>query len=187
MRVASWFTAQGRQLLPPPADRDSHSTHLTNCPLQPPPPQNADTDTRSRYIKLARVSFANFNLIASLVWRGDNFVCYLKTMSQMCQMFVCSESDQRREEQGTRSSSSLSSSYISHTVGPLVDPFRSHVSRSLLKVCYDSFCQLGSSITLGNLFRGILFTCCIQLLLYSSNLSKIGVILNSFALCAFVM
>jgi len=30
-------------------------------------------------------------------------------------------------------SSSSSSSYICHGVGPLVDPFRSHVSRSLLK------------------------------------------------------
>ena len=38
------------------------------------------------------------------------------------------------------------------------------------KVCHDSFCQLG------NLLRGILFTCCIQFLLYSSNLSKTGVI-----------
>jgi len=26
------------------------------------------------------------------------------------------------------------------------------------KVYHDSFCQLGSSVTLGNLFRGILFT-----------------------------
>ena len=31
------------------------------------------------------------------------------------------------------SSSSSSSSYICHAVGPLVDPFRSHVSRSLFK------------------------------------------------------
>ena len=31
------------------------------------------------------------------------------------------------------SSSSSSSSYICHGVGPLVDPFRSHVSRSLFK------------------------------------------------------
>ena len=41
-------------------------------------------------------------------------------------------------------------------------------------------------ITLGNLLRGILFTCCIQFLLYSSNLSKIGVIFNSFVICVFV-
>ena len=56
------------------------------------------------------------------------------------------------------------------------------------KVYHDSFCPLGSSvlITLGNLFRGILFTCCTQLLLYSSNFFKIGVIFNSFAICAFV-
>ena len=33
----------------------------------------------------------------------------------------------------TRSSSSSLSSYIRHGVGPLVDPFRSHVSRSLFK------------------------------------------------------
>ena len=41
--------------------------------------------------------------------------------------------------------------------------------------------------TLGNLFRGILFTCWIQLLLYSNNLSKISVTFNSFAICAFVL
>jgi len=35
-----------------------------------------------------------------------------------------------------------------HGVWPLVDPFRSHVSRSLFKVYHDSFCQLGSSILL---------------------------------------
>ena len=42
------------------------------------------------------------------------------------------------------------------------------------KVCHDSLCQSGNSffITLGNLLRGILFTCCIHFLLYSSNLSK---------------
>ena len=43
---------------------------------------------------------------------------------------------------------SSSSSYIFHGVGPLVDPFRSHVSRSLFKGLPDSFCQLGSSISL---------------------------------------
>ena len=54
------------------------------------------------------------------------------------------------------------------------------------KVYHDSFCQLGSSfIILGNLFRGILFTCYVQLVLYS--MSKIGVIFNSFAICAFVL
>ena len=42
-------------------------------------------------------------------------------------------------------------------------------------------------MTLSNLFRGILFTCCIQFLLYSSNLSKIGVIFNSFVICPFVL
>ena len=31
------------------------------------------------------------------------------------------------------SSSSSSSSYIFHAVGPLVDPFRSHITRSLFK------------------------------------------------------
>ena len=56
------------------------------------------------------------------------------------------------------------------------------------KVYHDSFCQLGSSISLPWViyFEDILFTCCIQLLLYSSNLSKISVIFNSFAICAFV-
>ena len=49
------------------------------------------------------------------------------------------------------------------------------------KVYHDSFCQLG------NLFRDILFTCCIPLLLYSCNLSKICVIFNSFAICSFIL
>jgi len=52
------------------------------------------------------------------------------------------------------------------------------------KVYHDSFCQLGSSVSLPwviYLFTGI------QLLLYSSNLSKIGVIFNSFAICAFAL
>jgi hypothetical protein len=80
--------------------------------------------------------------------------------------------------------SSLSSS-ICHGVGPLVDPFRSHASRSLFKSLIDSFCQLGEQcfITLGNLLRGILFTRRIQFLLYSSNLSKVCVIFKSFAIC----
>ena len=57
------------------------------------------------------------------------------------------------------------------------------------KVCHDSFCQLGNSVSLPwvNLLQGILFTCCIQFLLHSSNLSKISVIFNSFAICAFVL
>ena len=87
------------------------------------------------------------------------------------------------------SSSSSSSSYICHGVGPLVDPFRSHVSRSLFKVLPWFLLPFGKQcfITLGSLFRGTLFTCCVQLVLYSSNLSKFGVIFNSFAICAFVL
>ena len=46
------------------------------------------------------------------------------------------------------SSSSSSSSYIYHGFGPLVNPFGSHVSRSLFKVCHDSFCQLENSVSL---------------------------------------
>ena len=60
------------------------------------------------------------------------------------------------------SSSSSSSSYICHAVGPLVDPFRSHVSRSLFKGLPWFLLPFGQLcfITLGNLFRGIVFTCC---------------------------
>ena len=59
--------------------------------------------------------------------------------------------------------------YLCHGVGPPVDLFQSHVSRSLFrgpKVCHDSFCQMGNSVSLprGNLLRGILFmfglSCC---------------------------
>ena len=82
------------------------------------------------------------------------------------------------------SSSSSSSPYICHAVGPLVDPFRSHLSRSLSKgLPVEKECF----ITLGNLLWGILFTCCIHFLLYSSNLSRIDVIFNSFVICAFVL
>ena len=79
--------------------------------------------------------------------------------------------------------------HICHGVGPLVDPCRSHVSRSLFKgppyflLPVEEQCF----ITLGNLLRGFLFTCCIHFLLYSSNLSKIGVIFNSFVICVFVL
>ena len=78
------------------------------------------------------------------------------------------------------SSSSSSSSCICHGVGPLFDPFRSQVSRSLFKGLPWFLLPVGE-------FRGILFTCCNQLLSYSSNLSKVGVIFNSFAICAFVL
>ena len=45
-------------------------------------------------------------------------------------------------------SSSSSSSCICHAVGPLVDPFRSHVPRSLFNVYHDSFCQLDGAVSL---------------------------------------
>ena len=78
-----------------------------------------------------------------------------------------------------------SSPYICHAVRPPVDPFRSHVSRRLFKGLPRFLLPVGQQcfITLGNLFRGILFACCIQLHLYSSNLSKIDVIFNSFKIC----
>ena len=86
------------------------------------------------------------------------------------------------------SSSSSSSSSICHAVGPLVDPVRSHASRSLFNGLPWFHLPVGKYcfITLGNLLRGILFTSCIQFLLYSCSLSKIGVIFNSFAICVFV-
>jgi len=87
------------------------------------------------------------------------------------------------------SSSSSSSSRICHGVGPLVDPFQFHVSGSLFKGLPWFLLPVGEEcfITLGNLFRDILFTCCIQFPLYAINLSKIGVIFNSFAICAFLL
>ena len=86
-------------------------------------------------------------------------------------------------------SSSSSSSYICQGVGPLVDPFWSHVSRSLFKDLPWFLLPVGEKcfITLGNPLRGTLFTCCIHFLLYSSNLSKICVIFNCFAICVFVL
>ena len=80
-----------------------------------------------------------------------------------------------------KKSSSSSSSYIFHGVGPLDDPFRSHVSRSLFKYLPWFLLPVGeyNFITMGNLSRGILFTCCIKLLLYSSNLYKSSMLANS--------
>ena len=61
-----------------------------------------------------------------------------------------------------------SSSSICHAVGPLVGPFRSHASRSLFNGLPWFLLPVGECcfITLGNLLRGILFTWCIQFLLY---------------------
>jgi len=89
----------------------------------------------------------------------------------------------------TLNKSSSSSSSIFHGIGPLVDPFRSHASRSLFNGLPRFLLLAGEYcfITLGNLLRGILFTCCIQFLLYSCSLSKIGVIFNSLAICVFVL
>ena len=85
--------------------------------------------------------------------------------------------------------SSSSSSSIFHVVGPLVDPFRSHASRSLFNGLPWFLLPVGEYcfITFGNLLRGILFTCCIQFLLYSCSLSRIGVMFISFAICLFVL
>jgi len=65
----------------------------------------------------------------------------------------------------------LSSSSIFHGVGSLVDPFRSHTSRSLFNGLPWFLLPAGEYcfITLGNLLRGILFTWCIQFLLYSCS------------------
>jgi len=84
---------------------------------------------------------------------------------------------------------SSSSSSICHGIRPLVDPFRSHASRSLFNGLPWFLLPVGKYcfITLGNLLRGILFTWCIQFLLYSCSLSKIGAIFNSFTICVFVL
>ena len=58
------------------------------------------------------------------------------------------------------------------------------------KACHDSFCQLENSVLLLWIIyyeAFYVFTCCIQFLLYSSNLSKIGVIFNSFVICLLVL
>jgi len=67
--------------------------------------------------------------------------------------------------------------------------FRSHASRSLFNGLPWFLLPVGKYyfITLGNLLRGILFTWCIQFLLYSCSLSKTGIIFNSFEICVFVL
>jgi len=89
----------------------------------------------------------------------------------------------------TLKNSSSSSSYICHGVRPLVDPFRSHVFRSLFEGLLWFLLPVGEQrfITLGSLLGDSLFTCCIQFLMYSSYLSTVGVIFNSFAICVFAL
>ena len=53
------------------------------------------------------------------------------------------------------------------------------------KVCHNAFCQLGNSVSLPWAVYYEAFYC-IQFPLYSSNLSRIGVIFNSFVICVFV-
>ena len=85
--------------------------------------------------------------------------------------------------------SSPASSHICYGVGQYVDPFRSHVSRSLFKRLPWFLLQLENSVSLSWVIyyeAFYVFTVCIQFLLHSSNLSKIGVIFNSFVICLFV-
>jgi hypothetical protein len=65
-----------------------------------------------------------------------------------------------------------SSSYIFRGVRPPVDPFRSHVSTSLFKGLPWFLLPVGQQcfLTLGNLFRGFLFTCCIHKSLQRSTM-----------------
>ena len=57
------------------------------------------------------------------------------------------------------------------------------------KICHDSFCQLGNSVSLPWViyYEAFYSQVCIQFLLYSSSLSKICVFFNSFAICVFVL
>jgi len=56
------------------------------------------------------------------------------------------------------------------------------------KVRHTSFCQLKNSVSLPwVIYYEAFYLCCIHFLLYSSNLSKIGVIFNSFVICVFVL
>ena len=122
----------------------------------------------------------------SLFWPQSAHLDFINILILMAYLRIfCSVVANNRNS--TFEISSSSSSYIYHGVGPLVDPFRSHVSRSLFKVLPWFLLPVGEyySITLGNLLRGILFTCCIHFLLYSSNLSKIGVSKSQFSLIAY--
>ena len=57
------------------------------------------------------------------------------------------------------------------------------------KICHDSFCQLGNSVSLPWViyYEAFYLHVVIQFLLYSSNFSKICVIIKSFAICVFVL
>ena len=57
------------------------------------------------------------------------------------------------------------------------------------KVCHDSFRQLGNSVSLPWViyYEAFYLHVVPNCFLYSSNLSKIGVIFNSFAICVFVL
>jgi hypothetical protein len=79
--------------------------------------------------------------------------------------------------------SSPSSSSSWHSVGPLVDPFRSHISRSFCNGIHWFHLPFGLYlfVILSNLLQDVLFTCCNQFLLYACILSKTGVIRGSDA------
>ena len=84
------------------------------------------------------------------------------------------------------SSSSSSSSY--HVGGSLVDPFWSHISRSLFNgQPIPSACWHVVFYILRSLLWDIVFGCCGQFLEYSCILSKPGVIFSSFAMSVFVL
>ena len=81
-----------------------------------------------------------------------------------------------------------SSSYIFHGVGPLVDLFCSHVSRSLFKVYHVSFCQLGSSISLPWIihFKAFYLHVVSSFSCIPVICPKLVLFFNSFPICAYL-
>ena len=92
------------------------------------------------------------------VFRSSGMWCCVDTVGRSWHLWTA------KDEDSTFIQSPSSSSYVCHGVGPLVDPFRSHVSRSLFEGLPWFLLPVGKYclIKLGNLLRGILFTWCIQ-------------------------
>jgi len=73
----------------------------------------------------------NYEVISGKLDRITNWTMVVETTKIV--IFQIFASPMKEVDASSSSSSSSSSSCICHVVGPLVDPFRSHVSRSLFK------------------------------------------------------
>ena len=89
------------------------------------PNQNGNQEGSIIFVALSRV------ILFENPFSGLRTVACMQSGKQ--KNYVCSQQSAMCATNGTCSSSSSSSSYVCHGVRLLVDPFRSHVSRSLFR------------------------------------------------------